>query len=165
MIRTLAVLSFVAAILPAVAAENDFLSSLEGNWQGSGFVRLRPEGELINVSCSLNNEANGASISMGGVCRAKAVFSRHIGVDLQASGARYLGSYVGSRRGPARLSGARSGNLLTLQVRWPDNGSGPRTASMQVETAGAGHMRLVTTEKHPDNGQPVVTAQIAFSRR
>lgn len=164
--RVLSVL--LLAIFPnsaAVADEKDFLQTLSGNWRGTGQVRLRPEAQLMHVSCTLDSRSNDAEINMDGTCRAKVVFSRRIGADLQAEGRRYTGSYVGSTRGPARLSGTRSGSTLNLQVRWPEKQSAARVASMQVASLGTGRMRLTTMEAHPQTGQQVVTAQIEFSRK
>ena len=114
----------------------------------------------MKVSCSLDSRAQGAALSMDGACRAKAVFSRRIGADLQTKGTRYTGSYVGARRGAARLNGTRSGDTINLQVKWPD-----KVASMQVASLGAGRMRLTTIETNAQTGAPVVTARIEFSRK
>ena len=96
---------------------------------------------------------------LDGACRATAVFSRRIGVDLHVKGTRNVGSYVGARRGAARLSGTRSGGTLNLQVQWPD-----RVASMHMASLDAGRMRLVTMETHAQTGKRVTTAQIELSR-
>lgn len=149
----------------AVAGEEDFLQTLSGNWQGTGQVRLKPEAQPMNVSCTLDTKASGAELNMDGACRAKVLLSRRIGADLQAEGARYTGSYVGSTRGPARLSGRRSGSTLNLQVTWPKQEAAARVASMQVASLGAGRMRLTTSETHPQTGEQVVTAQIEFRRK
>jgi hypothetical protein len=145
----------------ALADETGFLKDLAGNWQGSGQVRLTPDAKPMKVSCTLDSETNGAAINMDGACRALAIFSRKIGADLQANGPTYTGSYVGSRRGTAQLSGKRSGRTLNLQVKWP----GTKKASMQVASLSADRMRLVTREPHPQTGEQVVTAQIDFSRK
>lgn len=161
-------LAFASALLltalplsQASADETGFLRDLAGNWQGSGQVRLTPDASPMNVSCTLDSQASEAAINMDGACRALAVFSRRIGADLKANGPRYTGSYVGSRRGTAQLSGTRSGRTLNLRVKWP----GTQTASMQVASLGSDRMRLVTREPHPQTGEQVVTAQIDFSRR
>jgi len=163
--RALATLMAIFTVSAANADETDFLETLSGDWQGSGYVRLKPDTKPMTVSCSLDSRASGSALNMDGACRAKVVFSRRIGADLQATGKRYTGSYIGSRRGTARLSGTRSGNTLNLQVKWPDRGSGPREASMQVASLGTGRMRLVTVETHPQTGKQVVTSRIDFSRR
>ena len=145
----------------AIADEKAFLEALSGNWRGSGQVRMKPESAPVNVSCNLDSRTQGGTaLSMDGACRAKAVFSRQIGADLQAKGTRYTGSYVGANRGAARLSGTRSGETLNLQVKWPD-----KVAKMQVASLGEGRMRLTTIEKHAETGEQVVTAQIEFSRK
>lgn len=158
---------FIAAFTgsAAVADENKFLQTLSGNWQGSGKVRLRPDTQPMNVSCTLDSRAYGEEVRMHGTCRAKVVFTRRIGADLQADGARYTGSYVGSTRGPARLSGSRNGDMLDLQITWPAREAARRTARMQVASLGGGRMRLVTSEAHPKTGEQVVTAQIEFRRK
>ncbi|PWK76081.1 hypothetical protein [Aminobacter sp. AP02] len=156
----LAVFTFSAAI----ADEKDFLETLSGNWHGSGQIRLKPEAMEMAVSCNLDSRADGAEFKLDGACRAKAVFSRHIGVDLIANGQHYSGSYLGSVHGPAELTGTRSGDTLNLKVRWPDRGSGPRVASMRVANLGTGRMRIVTVEAHPRTGVQVETARIEFSR-
>lgn len=148
----------------AVVAEKDFLQTLSGRWQGSGQVRLRPDTAPVPVVCTLRSRSKGASLNLDGNCRAKIVFSRRIGVDLRAEGSRYSGTYVGSRRGAASLAGRRSGDTLNLQVNWPDRGSGGRVATMQVASRSAGELRIVTIERHPQSGNRVVTADIAFSR-
>ena len=154
----------VFTLSAAIADETDFLEGLSGQWHGSGQIRLKPEAMAMTVSCNLDSRADGAEFKLDGACRAKAVFSRHIGVDLIAEGPHYSGSYLGSLRGPARLTGTRSGDTLNLKVRWPDRGAGPRVASMRVASLGTGRMRIVTVEAHPGTGEQVVTAQLEFSR-
>lgn len=148
----------------AIADENAFLETLSGNWQGGGQVRLKPGSLPLSVSCRLDSRTDGAALSLAGACRAKVMFSRRIGVDLHANGRRYTGSYVGSRRGAARLSGTRSGDTLNLQIIWPDRGSGSRVAAMHLASVGTGHMRIVTIEPHPRTGEKVVTATIELTR-
>lgn len=158
-LASIAAMPFAA---PLQASEADFLQQLAGDWTGGGQVRLRPTSEPMNVSCSLQSEANGASLSMDGTCRAMAIFSRAIGAQLQTQGSSYSGTYVGSNRGPASLSGSRAGNRIELDLAWPNTG---READMQVETLGEGAMRLVTLEAHPETGERIVTAQLEFTRR
>ena len=114
----------------------------------------------MTVSCNLDSRTNGSALDMDGACRAKAVFSRRIGVDLKAKGTRYVGSYIGATRGAGRLSGTRAGGTLNLQVRWPD-----RMATMQVASLGTGRMRLVTVETLLRPARRSSTAQIEFSRK
>jgi hypothetical protein len=163
--RALLALPLAALALSATPEkETDFLQSLSGSWQGSGEVRLRPDTSTVSVRCSLNSRTIGGVLNLDGTCRAKVILSRRIGIDLRAKGPNYTGSYVGSTRGAASLSGRRSGDTLNLQIKWPDRGSGPRVASMQLVSSRLGEMRVVTTERHPQTGARIVTANIGFSR-
>lgn len=164
---TSAIMALILAMFTvsaAIADEKAFLETLSGSWHGGGQVRLKPGAVPLAVSCSLDSRADGAALNLDGACRAKVVFSRRIGVDLQANGGRYTGSYVGSRRGAARLVGTRTGDTLNLQILWPDKGSGSRVASMRLASVGTGHMRIVTIEPHPQSGEKVVTATIELTR-
>lgn len=160
----IALLLTIFTFSAAIADEKDFLDTLSGNWHGSGQVRLNPGAMPLTVSCSLDSRADGAALNLDGACRAKIMFSRRIGVDLRANGTRYTGSYVGSRRGAARLVGTRTGDALNLQIIWPDKGSGSHVASMRLASFGTGHMQIVTIEPHPQTGKQVVTAKIELTR-
>ncbi|MDR7220169.1 hypothetical protein [Aminobacter aminovorans] len=164
---TPAITALLLAVFPfsaAIADETVFLDTLSGNWHGSGQVRLNPGAVPLAVSCSLDSRADGAALNLAGACRAKVVFSRRIGVDLRANGTRYTGSYVGSRRGAARLVGTRTGATLNLQIIWPDKGTSSRVASMRLASVGTGHMQIVTIEPHPQTGEQVITAKIELTR-
>ena len=164
--RALLALPLAALALSATPGkETDFLQSLSGNWQGTGEVRLRPDTSSVSVRCSLNSHTVGSVLNLDGTCRANVILSRHIGIDLRAKGSNYTGSYVGSTRGAASLSGRRNGDTLNLQIKWPDRGSGPRVASMQLASSRPGEMRVITTERHPRTGARIVTASIDFSRQ
>ncbi|MBE1206244.1 hypothetical protein [Aminobacter carboxidus] len=164
--RALLALPLAALALSATPqTENDFLQSLSGTWQGTGQVRLRPDANAVSVRCTLNSRTIGSTLNLDGNCRAKVILSRRIGIDLHTKGLSYSGSYVGSTRGRASLSGQRSGDTLNLQVKWPDRGSGTRIASMQLASSRLGEMRVVTIERHPRTGARIVTASIGFSRQ
>jgi hypothetical protein len=149
------------AALPAQATEADFLQTLEGNWSGGGSIRLKPEEEPVNVNCELASDAAAERLSMDGNCNAMIVMSRAIGADLSVDGETYSGTYTGSPRGPASLSGNRSGDTVNLAVAWPETG---REASMQLSSSGNA-LQIVTTEAHPETGEPVITAQLSFERQ
>jgi hypothetical protein len=165
MTKALLALPLAMLVLSATSIkEENFLQSLVGSWQGAGRVRLNPTVGAVPVTCTLNSHSTGTTLTLDGNCRARIVFSRRIGVDLRAQGSTYTGSYTGSKRGAARLLGKRSGDTLSLQIKWPDHGEGARVASMQLSSARLGEMRIVTTEQHPQTGARVVTANIEFSR-
>lgn len=157
----LAVAASIAAATPSLASEVEFLETLEGNWAGSGSIRLKPDQEPVEVNCNLSSDAADANLSMDGHCSAMIVMSRAIGATLSAEGDRYSGTYTGSPRGPANLSGSRSGDTVNLAVEWANTG---REASMQLSSSGNA-LQIVTTEAHPETGEPVVTADLSFARR
>lgn len=149
------------AAMPAHSSEAEFLKSLEGQWAGGGSIRLKPEQESVDVNCDLSSDALAERLSMDGNCSAMIIMSRAIGADLSVEGATYSGTYTGSPRGPASLSGNRSGDTVNLAVAWPETG---REASMQLSSSG-NVLQIVTTEAHPQTGEPVVTAQLSFERQ
>src|SRR5882724_4687374 len=93
----------------AHADEADFLSSFQGNFEGKGTVKVTTDAPTVNVSCTFNSGATSTSLSLDGSCRGLILVTRAISADLKSSGTKYTGTYVGSRTGPARLAGSRSG--------------------------------------------------------
>jgi hypothetical protein len=155
------IVAAMTVAIPANASEAEFLETLEGNWSGGGSIRLKPEQNPVNVNCELASDAAAASLSMSGSCSAMIVMSRAIGADLTVNGASYSGTYIGSPRGPASLSGNRNGDTVSLAVAWPETG---REASMELSSTGNA-LQIVTTEAHPETGEQVVTAQLSFERQ
>lgn len=160
-LSALVVAAAMAAAMPAQASEAEFLEMLEGSWAGSGSIRLKPDHDPVSVRCELSSDAAGSGLTMDGHCSAMIVMSRAIGADLSVDGATYSGTYTGSPRGPASLSGNRSGDTINLAVAWPEAG---REASMQLSSSDDA-LQIVTTEAHPETGKRVVTAQLSFERR
>ncbi|TIN68565.1 MAG: hypothetical protein E5Y30_23015, partial [Mesorhizobium sp.] len=104
------------------------------------------------------------SLSLDGNCRGLVVVTRAISADLKASGAKYSGTYVGSRTGPAQLNGSRSGNAINLGIRWAKEVNGDRRAQMKVEKRGEKGMRLTVIDTDPKTGKSVVTSRIDLQR-
>ncbi|RVA81297.1 hypothetical protein EN910_35780, partial [Mesorhizobium sp. M7A.F.Ca.CA.004.01.1.1] len=104
------------------------------------------------------------SLSLDGNCRGLVVVTRAISADLKASGAKYSGTYVGSRTGPAQLNGSRSGNAINLGIRWAKEVNGDRRAQMKVEKRGENGMRLTVIDTDPKTGKSVVTSRIDLQR-
>ncbi len=147
--------------LPARASDAQFLQSLSGNWTGGGPVRMTPDSSPVNVSCSLAGEAAAASASLGGSCTGMVIFSREIGADLQLQGGTFVGTYVGSPRGTASLSGRLSGNTLEMALQWP----GHPPATMRLAQPAEGQMVLTTIEQNQQTGENVVTAELRLTRQ
>jgi hypothetical protein len=167
--RLLATATLVTAALAiggsSHAQEEEFFSSLDGSWSGSGSVRLRADSGPVNVSCRFNSDTTPTSMALDGSCTGLVVVSRDIGATIKAAGNRYTGVYRGSRSGPAALSGRQSGNSLNLAIRWAKNVNGDRSAELKLEKVGDDGMRLTTVDEHPTTGETVIISQIDLKRR
>jgi hypothetical protein len=92
------------------------------------------------------------------------IMTREIRADLTTSGATYSGTYVGSKSGPATLSGSRTSGAINLNIRWAKTVNGDRDAQMTVEKIGDNAMRLTVTDVDPKTGKTVVTSRIDLNR-
>lgn len=146
------------------AGEAAFLNSLDGNWSGTGTVKVRTDSSPIKVTCKFDSDATETSLSLDGNCRGLVIVSRAIGADLKANGAKYTGSYIGAGTGTAGLSGSRSGDAINLGIRWAKDVNGDRNARMTVEKVGENGMKLTTVDVDPESGKSVVTSQINLRR-
>lgn len=149
---------------PSHAAEPGFLASMAGKWSGKGSFRINTKASPVSVSCSFAAKSGDTFLTLDGNCRGLILISRDIGVRLKTDGQRYSGTYIGSRTGPAALSGRRKGQALNLAIRWAKPVNGDRDAEMRVEKVGANAMRIVTIDKDLPSGKSVVTAQIDLKR-
>jgi hypothetical protein len=119
---------------------------------------------VMPVKCKFSSTTTESSMSLIGQCTSLAIFSRPLSATVATNGKRYTGTYLGSRTGPATLSGTRSGNALNLQIRWAMNVNGDRSAELRIEKIGDDKMRLTTVDKDPSTGKNVVTSQIDLRR-
>ncbi|MER9728606.1 hypothetical protein [Mesorhizobium sp. M0205] len=154
----------LTASATADADEANFLSSLQGNFSGKGTVKVTTDAPRVNVSCTFNSDATSSSLSLDGNCRGLVVVTRAISANLKARGAKYTGVYVGSRTGPAQLAGSRSGNAISLGIRWAAEVNGDRKAWLTVEKTSGDGMRLTVTDVDPKTGKNVVTSRIDLKR-
>ena len=160
-------LLIAACLFPMTAAHADeasFLRSLQGKFAGKGTVRIRANSPVMNISCTFTSDTTDTSLSLDGTCRAMMIMTREIRADLTTSGTTYSGTYVGSKSGPAALSGSRTGDAINLDIRWTKIVNGDRDAQMIVEKIGADAMRLTVTDVDPKTGKMVVTSRIDLSR-
>ncbi|UVK41603.1 hypothetical protein LHFGNBLO_003664 [Mesorhizobium sp. AR10] len=154
----------LAGLGVAHADEADFLRSFDGNFAGKGEVKVTTDSPTVNVSCTFKSDATATSLSLNGVCRGLIVVSRNISADLKVKGAKYAGTYIGSRSGTAGLSGSRSGNAINLGIRWATEVNGDLKAQMTLEKRGENGMRLTTTDVDPKTGKSVVVSRIDLQR-
>ena len=154
----------LAQVHQAPASEERFLTSLEGQYEGKGQVRLRTNRGPIGVTCSFQSTATSTTLSLKGKCRGLVVVSRSVGAELSYRGNAYKGSYIGAGSGPATLTGKRSGNALNLTIRWAKEINGDRNAQLSVAKSGAHGLTLTTTDRDPASGKAVVTSRIVLRR-
>lgn len=147
----------------AHADESRFLQSLQGNFAGKGTVKVDTDAPTLSVSCTFKSNATSTSLSLNGTCRGLVLVTRDISADLKSSGAKYTGTYIGSRTGPAQLTGSRSGNAINLIIHWAKVINGERSAKLTVEKTGGG-MRLTVVDRDPKTGKGVVTSRIDLLR-
>lgn len=152
---------------PLQAAETDFLERFRGNWAGSGKVQREGASQPRQVTCSVTGNPIENRISAQGNCRAALVFSRSIGVDLvyDPRSGTYRGTYTGSRIGPARLIGTRSGDAVNLRIEWPRPINGDTRAAMVIRNDGQGTLRITVADNLTPGGPIQQTSEITLARR
>ncbi|NUS19465.1 MAG: hypothetical protein HOQ25_06695 [Mesorhizobium sp.] len=148
----------------AHADEAGFLRSLQGKFAGKGTVRIRTNTPVMNINCTFTSDATANSLSLDGTCRALLIMSREIRADLKVDGETYTGTYIGSRSGPAGLSGSRKGDAINLDIHWAKIVNGDRDAELTVEKIDGDDMRMTVTDMDPATGKMVVTSQIDLKR-
>ncbi|RTM02852.1 MAG: hypothetical protein EKK31_19330 [Hyphomicrobiales bacterium] len=148
----------------AHADEASFLRTLQGNFAGEGTARIRTSSPVMNISCNFTSDTTENSLSLDGNCRAMLIMTREIRADLKTDGTAYTGTYIGSRSGPAGLSGSREGNAINLDIHWAKIINGDRDAELTVEKIDADDMRMTVTDMDPATGRMVVTSRIDLKR-
>jgi hypothetical protein len=169
-LRSTALLSCAIVFLTwsfAQAAEADFLERFRGTWSGSGKVQREGSSQPRQVTCSVTGSPNENRIIAQGRCRAVVIFSRQIGVDLayDPRSGTYRGTYTGSRIGPARLTGTRSGDTVNLRIEWPRPVNGDTQAAMAIRNDGQGRLRITVADNLIPDGPVQQTSEIILARR
>ncbi|TGP50531.1 hypothetical protein EN873_25610 [bacterium M00.F.Ca.ET.230.01.1.1] len=165
--KSTAALLAAACLVCATGAHADeagFLRSLQGKFAGKGTVRIRTNTPVMNINCTFTSDATANSLSLDGTCRALLIMSREIRADLKVDGETYTGTYIGSRSGPAGLSGSRKGDAINLDIHWAKIVNGDRDAELTVEKIDGDDMRMTVTDMDPATGKMVVTSQIDLKR-
>ncbi|HEX2255496.1 MAG TPA: hypothetical protein VHG92_02130 [Afifellaceae bacterium] len=155
-----------AAQTAAGSEAASFNERFEGRWDGGGNVVLSNDPrDPVNVSCTVNGQGNAQQIAISGTCRAAVIFGREIAANLTYDPAsdRYVGTYVGSKAGPARLEGRRSGDTVTLNVTYAQPVGSDRSAVMTIRHQGGNQFSLTVTDDLGQGPQP--TTQLAFAQR
>jgi hypothetical protein len=150
-------------------AESDseayYLSRFAGDWSGNGHVRKNAETNTWSVSCRVSGQPSANRISINGNCNAALIVNRQIGADLiyDPKSDRYSGIYIGSRIGPAQLSGRRVGNAVRLTITWPKPVNGDTKARMTVQNDGNGNLRITVADNLEPGGPIQTTSEIILS--
>ena len=139
-------LSSALLVSTAHAGANSFFDSLSGSWSGSGQAYLKKLGE-ISANCRLAITGAESQVAMKGSC-GTLVFSQALGLTIKnAGGNRYVGTYTGSKTGPARLEGTLQGDRLVMNIRWGGLVNGDRTAVMILERTGPNSFAQTVSDK------------------
>ena len=145
-------LAALGAAETAPAAENGFLTRFNGSWAGSGTI-VAESVDVLKFSCNATGKPEENQIAIAGNCKAF-LGSRNFAARLTfdpASG-RYVGTYVGHKVGPARLSGKRRGNVVDLTITWPKPVHGDLKAKMIIENAGKGVLKIMIADEVAPGG-------------
>jgi hypothetical protein len=149
-------------ISAAQAAPEKFFDNLAGNWSGSGSAYVAMFGD-ISANCRLAVTGANTKVSMNGSC-GLLLFRQALGISLQSAGNnKYVGTYTGSKTGPAALSGTLRGNRLVMSIWWAGLVNGDRSAQMVLERTGPDSFAQSVSDKVAGINRN--TSSFTFKRR
>lgn len=155
-------LSSALLISAAHAAQNTFFDNLSGSWSGSGQAYVTKYGD-ITANCRVAISGAETKVAMNGSC-GMLVFRQALGLSIRnAGGNGYIGTYTGSKTGPAKLDGTLQGDRLVMDIKWGGLVNGDRTAQMVLERTGSNSFAQIVTDKV--EGKSRSTSNFAFVRR
>ena len=170
MMRPLTWILLASLALPAVARAGDdtYLQRFEVNWTGGGQVKMSLTGSPWRVSCHFDPAVGENTVTLSGRCRLWLLFflSKSIVAKLNydAASDSYSGTYVVDDGPPALLSGRRSDDVLTLNVRWPMPVNDHLDAVIRIFN-NTRLFTLTTIDPIGIDGSPVVTSDLSFTAR
>jgi hypothetical protein len=130
-----AALSFALLAPVAHAAPGKFFENLSGSWSGSGNAYVTKYGD-ISANCRVAITGAESNVAMKGSC-GMLVFRQALGLSIRnVGGNKFVGTYTGSKTGPARLEGTLRGNRLVMTIKWGGLVNGDRTAQMVLQRTG-----------------------------
>ena len=154
--------SIALMLSAAEAAPAKFFDNLSGNWSGSGKAFVAKYGD-ISSSCRVAITGAETKVAMNGSCGV-AVFRQALGLSIRnAGGNRYVGTYTGSKTGPATLDGTLRGNRLVMTIRWGGLVNGDRSAQMVLERTGTNSFAQTVNDRVA--GVNRSTSRFTFKRR
>ena len=155
-------LSSALLISAAQAAPSNFFDNLSGSWSGSGQAYVTKYGD-ITANCRVAISGAETKVAMNGSC-GMLVFRQALGLSIRnVGGNRYIGTYTGSKTGPAKLDGTLQGDRLVMNIKWGGLVNGDRTAQMVLERTGPNSFAQIVSDKV--EGKSRSTSNFAFVRR
>ena len=167
----LATAGLVLCIAPGIAAAQlaaaAFHDRFAGSWQASGTVQRSVDPAPRRVTCGVDGQASERQIAIAGTCRAAIIVTRQISANLSydPGNGRYVGTYVGSQAGPARLEGARQGDTITLNVTYAQPVGTDANARMIIRHAGGNQFSLTVMDQLEPGQSEIATTQLTFTQR
>ena len=156
--------AFSTALLisTAQAAPNKFFDNLSGSWSGSGKAYVTKYGD-ISANCRVAVQGADNQVAMNGSC-GMLVFRQALGLSIRnAGGNKYVGSYTGSKTGPAKLEGTLRGDSLVMNIKWGGLVNGDRTAQMVLQRTGPDSFTQIVNDSV--GGKSRSTSNFSFKRR
>ncbi|HUQ34909.1 MAG TPA: hypothetical protein VM144_00880 [Aestuariivirga sp.] len=155
-------LSSVLLISTAQAAPSKFFDNLSGSWSGSGNAYVTKYGD-ISANCKVAVEGTDTQVAMNGSC-GMLVFRQALGLSIRnAGGNKYVGTYTGSKTGPAKLEGTLRGDRLVMNIKWGGLVNGDRSAQMVLQRTGPNSFTQVVNDSV--EGKSRSTSNFSFKRR
>lgn len=101
----------------------------------------------VSANCRLAVTGAEAQLAMKGSC-GMLVFRQMLGFAIKnAGGNRYIGTYTGSKTGPAKLEGNLQGDRLVMNIKWGGRLNVDRTAQMILERSGLNSFAQTVNDK------------------
>jgi hypothetical protein len=155
------VLSSALLISTANAAQNTFFDNLSGSWSGSGNAYVKKYGD-ISAKCQVAITGAETQVAMKGSC-GMLVFRQALGLSIRnAGGNKYVGTYTGSKTGPAKLAGTLQGDRLMMTITWGGLVNGDRKAQMVLQRTGPNSFAQIVNDTV--EGKSRSTSNFAFVR-
>jgi hypothetical protein len=149
-------------IAAAIAAPTSFFDDLSGSWSGSGQAYLKEMGE-VSANCRLAVTGAETRVAMKGSCGIFA-FRQLLGLTIKnAGGNKYVGTFTGSKSGPAMLRGTLQGDRLIMNITWGGLVNGDRTAQMVLERTGPNSFAQTVLDRVA--GKTRRTSNFSFKRQ
>lgn len=156
----------VAAMLTVSAAATP-LDRYTGSFDAEGMVADGPDATPREVSCDFKvQQRRPNQLALDGTCWAYLIFSRSVSADLSLNpqSGRMIGTYTGSKVGPARLTGQLEGPTIDVLINWPQPVNGHMTADMRIVSLGPDRLQILVTDSG-EHGVPRVTTDLSLARR